>query len=155
MAHARHANRLSRLRAGVRTSSATSFRMKGIRRSSTDIEVMVRRMVSALGSRYTISNQDLPGSPDLANRTRQWALFVHGCFWHHHSCAAGRIPRSNKAFWSAKLADNAIRDERKLRELKRLGFRTLVLWGCEIKECERGDRRVRSKLIRFLRPNRT
>jgi DNA mismatch endonuclease Vsr len=60
---------------------STSRRMAAVRRDGTRPELLVRKAVRSVGARYTIKNRDLPGSPDLANRYRRWAIFVHGCFW--------------------------------------------------------------------------
>lgn len=127
--------------------------MKRIRRTDTDLELIVRNLVWSLGFRYTLRNNDLPGSPDLANRTNCWAIFVHGCFWHHHGrCKAGSVPKSNRAFWIAKLSDNKARDRRKLVAIRGMGFRALEVWGCEIERFRLGDQRLAEKLADFIRP---
>jgi DNA mismatch endonuclease (patch repair protein) len=82
----------------------------------------------------------------VANRRRGWAVFVHGCFWHAHAgCPRATLPKRNRQFWVDKLAANRRRDERSLRDLRQLGYRTLVVW-----ECETG-RRLPSLLRRFAR----
>ncbi len=83
--------------------------------------------------RYRTSNEDLPGSPGLANRSRRWAIFVHGCFWHRHSgCSKATAPKRNAAFWSAKFQRNVERDREARGALRRVGFRVLTLWQCEV-----------------------
>lgn len=62
----------------------TSERMAGVRQKGTKPELIVRRILRRLGIHYRVANRNLPGSPDLANRRRRWAMFVHGCFWHRH-----------------------------------------------------------------------
>ena len=60
-------------------------------------------------------------------------MFVHGCFWHaHRQCARATVPRRNRAFWTEKFAANRRRDVRALRELRRMGYNTAVVWECEI-----------------------
>lgn len=114
------------------TSLLISQRMGGIRQQGTAAELAVRRVASALGLRYTIQNRDLPGSPDLANRRRKFAIFVHGCYWHRHpGCSRATIPKTNRRFWTAKFHRNELRDRLALRELRQLGFRSLVVWECE------------------------
>jgi DNA mismatch endonuclease (patch repair protein) len=95
----------------------------------------VRKVVHELGHRFRIHNRDLPGSPDLANRTQRWAIFVHGCFWHRHpGCGRTTTPKRNRAFWEAKFEANQIRDKRVRARLRKLGYRTLVVWECRTRE---------------------
>jgi DNA mismatch endonuclease, patch repair protein len=76
----------------------------------------------------------LPGRPDFSNKTRRWALFVHGCFWHTHAgCPRASKPKSNITYWARKLRRNQERDAQTSGELKKLGYRILVLWECELK----------------------
>jgi len=114
------------------TTVAISERMGRIRQRGTDPEMRVRRVASAMGLRYRISNRDLPGTPDLANRSRKWALFVHGCFWHQHpGCSAATVPKSNRRFWQAKFAANRDRDSRARAELEARGFAVVTIWECQ------------------------
>ena len=112
---------------------STSARMKRIRQRDTAPELAVRRALTDLGVRYRLCPIDLPGRPDLANRSKRWAVFVHGCFWHHHrGCRLATIPKSNRKFWIEKLAGNARRDAAKTQALQALGFRVFVVWECEL-----------------------
>jgi DNA mismatch endonuclease (patch repair protein) len=114
------------------TTPKTSNRMATIRQSGTAPELQVRRTLSALGYRYRLRNRDLPGSPDLANRSRKWAVFVHGCYWHHHAnCPRATIPKTNPEFWRAKFAANRIRDASAKRALQNKGYRVATMWECE------------------------
>ena len=119
----------------IETDPETSSRLAKIPQRNTSIEKLVRRYLHRLGLRFRISNRDLPGSPDIANRTRRWAVFVHGCFWHHHGgCKRATIPKRNRAFWVRKFRANQERDQRAVQQLERSGFTCVVLWECEIKE---------------------
>jgi DNA mismatch endonuclease (patch repair protein) len=114
------------------TTSVASNRMGRIRQRDTDPELRVRRIVASMGLRFTTSNRDLPGSPDLANRTKKWALFVHGCFWHQHAgCPAATVPKSNRVFWQSKFSANRERDARVREALEALGFTVITVWECE------------------------
>jgi DNA mismatch endonuclease (patch repair protein) len=127
--------------------TATSQRMSGVRRRDTSPEMNVRRALHSLGIHYRTRNRDLPGSPDVANRKRKWALFVHGCFWHRHrACRRTTTPKRNRGFWVAKFAANCERDARKMRLLRAAGFRVLVVWECEAEASEH----VRARLRSFL-----
>jgi DNA mismatch endonuclease Vsr len=56
--------------------------MAAVSQKDTKAELAVRKILYALGVHYRIRNRDLPGSPDIANRSSQWAIVVNGCFWH-------------------------------------------------------------------------
>ncbi|MES1174034.1 MAG: DNA mismatch endonuclease Vsr [Myxococcales bacterium] len=130
----------------------TSARLGRIRQHGTAAELIVRRLVTRLGIRYRTKNRDLPGSPDLANRRKGWAVFVHGCFWHAHAkCSRATIPKRNKPFWRAKFAANIARDARAMAGLKQLGFRTLVIWECELRDEEKVRQRLHNKLLQVRR----
>ncbi|MDQ6700029.1 MAG: very short patch repair endonuclease [Acidobacteriota bacterium] len=116
--------------------------MSRVRSENTKPEMFVRRLVHAMGFRYRLHVKDLPGSPDLVFPARRKLIFVHGCFWHGHSCEAGRLPQSNTDYWSAKQARNIARDRQSLRSLARTGWKTLVIWECELRVVDRIRRRV-------------
>lgn len=88
-----------------------------------------------MGLRYTTRNRDLPGSPDLANRSKKWTIFVHGCYWHRHrNCGRASTPKRNRTFWEAKFERNRARDRAAIRELRQRGYTTLIIWECEVDE---------------------
>jgi DNA mismatch endonuclease (patch repair protein) len=123
--------------------------MAQIRQYGTGAELRVREIARGLKLSYRLNNRDLPGSPDLANRIKRWALFVHGCFWHRHArCVRATTPKRNASFWKDKFLANMQRDRRVQRELKGMGYRVLVLWECEIEQ--RPDV-VQTKLRELLR----
>jgi DNA mismatch endonuclease Vsr len=114
------------------TTRETSERMARVRRKGTAAEGLVRGTLSRLGVRYTLHNEDLPGSPDLANRSKKWAVFVHGCYWHHHAgCPRATTPKSNTEFWLAKFAANRRRDMQAVDALERMGYEVTTIWECE------------------------
>jgi len=125
----------------------TSARMGLVRQKGTRPELMVRRLLAELGHHYRLTNRDLTGSPDIANRQRAWAVFVHGCFWHRHGCKATTTPTRNREFWEAKFARNVARDRRSIDALEAAGFKVVVIWECQTK---RGDAIVRDELLRLL-----
>jgi DNA mismatch endonuclease, patch repair protein len=112
--------------------------MGKVRQHGTAPELAVRRGARLAGVRFTRRNRDLPGSPDLANRKRRVAVFVHGCYWHRHiGCPRTTTPRNNRAFWIAKFARNVERDKEVIRDLAKLGFRIAVIWECEAADIDR------------------
>ena len=112
--------------------------MANIRQRGTAPELAVREVASSLGIRYRLHNRDLPGSPDLANRTQKWAVFVHGCFWHrHHGCSKTTSPTRNADFWEEKFQANIRRDRRVTAALRKSGHRVIVIWECKTTSVER------------------
>ena len=129
----KHVEKRSAGRRSVWTTAETSKRMGQIRRQGTKPELIVRAIVSSLGARYTLRNRDLPGSPDLANRTRKFAIFVNGCFWHRHeNCSRSTVPKRNRNFWMTKFDSNVERDATAVKTLKRLGFDVTIVWECQL-----------------------
>ena len=117
----------------------TSARLARIPQRNTSIERSVRRYLYQQGLRFRISNRDLPGSPDIANRSRRWSVFVHGCFWHHHEgCNRATIPKRNREFWREKFEANRLRDKEAIQQLRRLGFLCVIVWECEVKNKPKG-----------------
>jgi DNA mismatch endonuclease (patch repair protein) len=109
--------------------------MQRVRRKGTPAERTVARLCRAIGLAYRLNVRALPGTPDLANRRARWAIFVNGCFWHHHTnCRHATLPKHNSDFWREKLAANRRRDAAKIVALRRQGFRVLVVWQCETRD---------------------
>jgi DNA mismatch endonuclease (patch repair protein) len=107
--------------------------MRQIHSTDTGPELAVRRLLHGLGYRYRLHRKELPGHPDLVFVSRRKVIFVHGCFWHAHTCKAGHPPKSNQVYWSAKLARNVERDARNQFALRSLGWECLVIWECQIR----------------------
>ena len=107
--------------------------MSGIRGRDTKPELAVRRHLHASGLRYRLHVRDLPGRPDIVLPRHRIVVFVHGCFWHRHrGCRFAYTPKSRAEFWLPKLEGNAQRDARDQHRLRELGWRTEVVWECEV-----------------------
>lgn len=117
-------------------SPQRSRNMRAVRSRDTKPELAVRRLLHRLGYRFRLRRTDLPGTPDLVLPRFKLAVFVHGCFWHRHDCKRGTIPKTRAAFWEAKLSANAERDARVIKALEELGWRSLVIWECEIRSSD-------------------
>ncbi len=114
-------------------SVARSNIMRSIRKKNTKPELIVRKAVHALGFRFRLHRNDLPGSPDLVFPRHRKVIFVHGCFWHQHpGCRWAKKPKTRLDYWGPKLQRNVSRDARALAELGALGWRPLVLWECDV-----------------------
>lgn len=131
----------------LRDPLTRSQMMGRIRSKNTLPEFRTRSAVHALGMRFRVHVADLPGKPDLANKTRRWAIFVHGCFWHsHEGCQLASKPRSNTGYWFEKLASNRERDIVHLQALSDLGYDVLTIWECETRD----DMRLREAVAAFF-----
>ena len=125
------------------TPAARSEVMRRVHGKDTEPEMTVRRMIHRMGLRYALHRRDLPGNPDLVFPSRGRIVFVHGCFWHGHSCRAGRNrPSSNRGYWIPKLERNRARDASHCRALRRDGWKVLTIWECETRWPERLHRRI-------------
>ncbi|MCH8151657.1 MAG: hypothetical protein IH830_04715 [Planctomycetes bacterium] len=82
-------------------------------------------------------------------RSRRKVIFVHGCFWHRHTCRKGRsLPSTRRRFWADKLGGNRQRDLKNQRALRRQGWGVLTVWECQISQPDR----LVSRIGRFLGP---
>lgn len=109
--------------------------MRSVRREHTAPEIAVRRSLHAAGLRFRLHARQLPGSPDVVLPSRRTVVFVHGCFWHGHSCRHGKVrAKTNSTFWADKISSNRARDRRKAMELRALGWHVETVWECQSKD---------------------
>jgi len=121
--------------------------MSAVRGRDTKPEMVVRRLLHSMNYRYRLHRKDLPGSPDIAFGKKRRAIFVHGCFWHRHpGCSKATSPKTRAEFWSEKFERNIERDRQAETRLAGMGWQSLVVWECEIREPET----LKSRLRRFL-----
>jgi len=120
--------------------------MSRIRGDDLGPETRLRMALVRLGLRFRRNAGMLPGSPDFVFEDGRLAVFLHGCFWHGHG-EHYRAPKSNRAFWRRKLADNRRRDARARRALNRAGWRVAAVWECALrKDADKAVRGIASKL---------
>ena len=129
------------------TKEERSLLMGRVRSKNTKPEILVRTLLHGQGYRYRLHRRDLPGSPDIVFPSRKKVIFVHGCFWHRHQgCKSTTTPSTRKKFWEGKFAANVSRDVRNIGALEEKGWKTLVVWGCEIRNSELLSSRLRTFL---------
>lgn len=117
--------------------------MRAVRSEDTGPEMKVRSLTHRLGFRFRLHRKDLPGKPDLVFPSLRKVMFVHGCFWHRHrSCREATMPASRREYWVEKLTRNAERDRKNLAALRKLGWKALVVWECEIRNLEHVERKI-------------
>jgi DNA mismatch endonuclease (patch repair protein) len=121
--------------------------MQAVKSKNTSPEMQVRRLLHSRGYRFRLHKKNLPGCPDLVFPSKRKVIFVHGCFWHGHTCARGaRVPKSNTEYWIAKVDRNRVRDASTKKQLEALGWKELVLWECEL----RNEPEFLQRVIHFL-----
>lgn len=107
--------------------------MRAVHSTGTRPERTCETLLRDLKISYLRNVATLPGRPDFVLRASRLALFVHGCFWHSHSgCDAATLPKSNAAYWHRKVDRNRRRDRRVREALRKLGWRTAVVWECQL-----------------------
>lgn len=120
--------------------------MASVGTHNTGPELMLRKRLHRLGYRYATHSAKLPGKPDLVFPVLGKIVFVHGCFWHGHTCRWGRLPKSRPEYWKPKIAANRIRDVRATRKVRRMGWSVMIVWQCQLRDLDQAVRRV----ARFL-----
>lgn len=123
--------------------------MRAVRAKDTSPERVVRSILHRAGHRFRLHRSDLPGKPDIVLPKHRAVVFVHGCFWHSHSdpaCKRARMPKSRLEYWKPKLERNASRDKTAIAELDAKGWRTIVIWECELEDIDA----VKQRLGQFL-----
>lgn len=124
-----------------------SAQMRLVRSKNSRAEIALRSWVHRLGYRFRVHSSDVPGSPDLCIKSRRKAVFLHGCFWHRHDCVSGRrLPKSRTVFWRNKLEQNRERDAKTLQTLTAQGWRTLIVWECEMRDRPSVERKLQEFL---------
>jgi DNA mismatch endonuclease (patch repair protein) len=130
-----------------------SQNMRQIKSVYTKPEVEVCQVLRTMKYRFRLHDKGLPGKPDIVFVRSKRVIEVRGCFWHQHKgCIDSHVPKTKVAYWGPKLRRNVERDVRNLKDLKKLGWRVLVIWECQVKNSNRKQlqRRLRTFLERPL-----
>lgn len=116
------------------TKEQRSKNMSHIRSTNSKPEEGVRKYLFSRGLRYRKNVRSLPGCPDLVFKKYKTAVFVNGCFWHHHDCGRFVWPKSNEEYWHKKIDRNVERDKQNTLLLQEQGWQVLVIWECQLKK---------------------
>lgn len=109
--------------------------MSCIKGKDTSIELKVRKYLYHHGFRYRKNDKSLPGTPDIVILKYRVAIFVNGCFWHHHyNCVHAVYPKTRREYWIPKIEKNIDNDIKHYRQLEELDYRVIVVWECEIND---------------------
>jgi len=132
----------------IYSKSKRSEIMSHVRNRKTSAENKVAHLLQELKVKYRRNVRSLPGEPDFLVTSAKTVVFVHGCFWHHHSnCNRAKLPKSNRSFWKRKIEGNRKRDERIARLLRKEGWHVITVWQCALRNPERVLRRLRRMIV--------
>lgn len=113
----------------ARSENMRAIRSVGNRTTELRLKaILVQRAISG----WKVHDEDILGIPDFFFPKERVAVFVDGCFWH--GCPkCGHIPKTNRAYWRAKIARNRARDSRLARQLRRQRFSVVRVWECDLR----------------------
>lgn len=125
------------------SKSQRSQIMRSVPSTGTSAEQRCEAVLRSLKIKFTRNAASLPGKPDFVLKSSRLVVFVHGCFWHSHAgCKNAVVPTSNIEYWSWKLARNRRRDRRVRQAIRKLGWRTAVIWECKLRDADSVTRRL-------------
>jgi len=131
------------------TVEQRSWNMGRIRSKNTAPERVVRQLLHRMGFRFRLHRADLPGRPDIVLPKYRTVIFVHGCFWHRHrGCKYSSTPKSHRAYWEEKFRLNRELNGKHRKKLRRLGWKVLVVWQCEVRDLSNLQVRLKRVLPR-------
>lgn len=116
-------------------SAERSRNMRAIRSSANAtterrlINLFLRERVRG----WRVRSKGVLGTPDFVFPSSCLAVFCDGCFFH--GCPkCGRIPKTNAAYWRAKIRRNQKRDAAITRKLRSLGFSVVRIRECQLRK---------------------
>jgi DNA mismatch endonuclease (patch repair protein) len=119
-----------------------SWIMRQVKSKNTGPERIVRSLIHKMGYRFRLHGRNLPGMPDLVFSARRKVVFVNGCFWHSHSCKRARLPVNRREYWANKIGRTILRDRRNRRKIRSIGWNSLTIWECQLKDLSSVQRRI-------------
>jgi len=121
--------------ADVHDKKTRSFNMSMIKGKNTKPEIIVRKFLHSRGFRYRLHVSELLGKPDIVLAKYHTVIQVQGCFWHKHDgCKYFIVPKTRTVWWLSKLNKTREKDKKNSNELHELGWNTIVVWECELKD---------------------
>lgn len=120
-------------RAPIPKKESISKVMSANKARNTKPEIILRKALWKENIRgYRLHGKEIPGKPDIIFSSKRIAIFVNGCFWHRCPYCTLHLPKSNQEFWRNKFEANKQRDKKKVSALKKMGWKVITVWECEI-----------------------
>ncbi len=117
-------------------------------RANISTELKIAGILRAAGIKGWRRHLSLPGRPDFTFQKQRVCIFVHGCFWH--DCPRCQKRSSTRPeYWVDKIDVNRRRDQRVSRELRRRGYKVIVIWECTLRR--KHPEAAIQRLLRLLR----
>ncbi len=116
---------------GALNRSDLMARVRSVGNKTT--EMKMRGLLRAAGIKGWRRHLPMIGKPDFVWSKERVALFIHGCFWHGHSCGKNINPGTNAGLWARKIAGNRARDLRVARKLRSNGWSIVTIWECGLR----------------------
>jgi len=128
-----------------------SLNMSKIKSKDTLPEIRLRKALWRIGYRYRLHYKSLPGKPDIVIPKYKIVIFVHGCFWHRHkNCIEASRPKTNSEYWETKINKNIERDKKHQKEIKKTGYKIIIIWECMVKKDIEENIKLLEKLLRKI-----
>lgn len=135
----------------VHNKKTRSYNMSQVKGKNTKPEILVRKYLFSLGFRYRLNDRKLPGKPDIVLSKFKIVIFINGCFWHGHTnCGYATIPQTRTVWWQKKIEGNKDNDIRASKALKKLGFRVINIWTCDLKP-KKVEKTLKSLVVKLKR----
>jgi DNA mismatch endonuclease (patch repair protein) len=100
---------------------------------NTKPEMLIQNQLTTWNIPFHCHAGDLPGTPDLVFRDEKIAVLIHGCFWHQHgNCEISKDLNKMDSIWKMKFVKSSKYDLKVITDLKKLDWKVLILWECEI-----------------------
>ena len=125
--------------------------MSKISGKDTKPEILVRKYLFSKGFHYRINDKRYPGKPDIVLPKYKTIVFIHGCFWHGHSCKRGNLPETNRKFWENKIGNTIKRDQQNKTDLEALGWKVIIVWQCEISSKQKLQSRMKEVIYQITK----
>lgn len=93
-----------------------------IKNKNTSPEIIAQKLLDELGILFTTHEKTITGTPDIFIEQLKLVIFIHGCFWHKHSCLG------EKNIDEAVIKKDTITIERVIKE----GYKPIIFWECEL-----------------------
>ena len=85
-------------------------------------ELIAQKILDDIGIKYSKHEKKLPGTPDIVIEELRLVIFVHGCFWHKHSCP--EITNEDQSIIK--------KDVEVIHQIIAKGYKPIILWECDL-----------------------